>query len=328
MILTSDEYKVVWKYKTPLNSDYLNILMSGTTPGLVTLPSIELRTESAVIGSFSAFVQPIDAQNNYIEGEIVKVQINVEKEIEGIIADTPTVAGVRGIGLRVIDTGNGTEVFIEPVMGADCLNYKGIFIATAYNDGDEFNCSVNGAEYSDLLLSHLGYDSSFWLSPASPRRNKDLSYYPTRWEFRSANDVVSYTIIQSAQDRNHRQEFINSKKIFVNIGGVTHFIENVPSYFDLPEIDGENEFTFINFYCDDVIDPTYQVPLSTVKLQIVRGSSYVSSINSKTRNIIPLVSVFFGNDNKYTCDNETLISPVKFFSKTNMEINENVLNII
>ena len=71
MLLTSDEYKVVWKYKTPLNSDYLNILMNGTTPGLVTLPSITLSTESAVIGSFSAFVQPIDAQNNYIEGEIV-----------------------------------------------------------------------------------------------------------------------------------------------------------------------------------------------------------------------------------------------------------------
>ena len=124
------------------------------------------------------------------------------------------------------------------------------------------------------------------------------------------------------------KQFINSKKIFVNIGGVTHFIENIPSHFDLPEIDGENEFTFINFYCDDVIDPTYQVHLSTVKLQIVRGSSYGSSINSKTRNIIPLVSVFFGNDNKYTCDYATLISPVKFFSKTNMVINENVLNII
>lgn len=328
MILTSDEYKVVWKYKTPLNSDYLNILMNGTTPGLVTLPSIELRTESAVIGAFSAFVKPVDAQNNYIEDEIIKVQINVEKEIEGIIADTVSIAGVRGIGLRVVDTGDGTEVFIEPVMGADCPNYKGIFIAAAYNDGDDFNCSVNGAEYSDLLLTQLGYDPSFWLSPASPRRNKDLQYYPTRWEFRSANDVVSYTIISSVIGRNHRQEFIDSKKIFVNIGGVTRFIEKVPSYFDLPEIDGENEFTFINFYCDDYLDPTYQVHLNTIKLEIVRNSSYNSTMNSKTRNLIPLVSVFFGNEDKYTCDYATLISPVKLFSKTNMQISDNTLNII
>lgn len=325
MELTSDEYKVVWKYKTPLNSDYLNILMNGTTPGLVTLPSIELSNGIAIIGSFSAFVQPIDADGNYIEGEIVKVQVSVQKQIDGITANGESVVGVRGIGLKVIDTDNGTEVHIEPVMGANCLNYKGIFIATAYNDGNSVNCSVNGAEYSDLLLSHIGYDPSFWLSPASPRRNNELNYHPRRWEFRSANDVVSYTIISSGASRDHRQEFIDSKKIFVNMGGFTHFIEYIPSYFDLP-ITAEDEFTFITFYCEDDIDPTYQEHVKTIKLGIV--DSYSSNINSDTRNVIPFVSVFFGNTNGYTCDNETLISPVKFFSKTNMEISENTLKII
>lgn len=192
--LDPNQYKAVWKHKTPLNSDYLNILLEGQEPGLVSLPTITSGESGVTVGPFSAFVQPVDENENYLPNEIIKVVVTQDTLVT-VVRDTDGTAKTRGIGLKVVKTGTETRILIDAVDAAGCAGYKGIFIASVLYPQGTSDCwaTTNGADFSDLLLTKLGYDPSFWVSPVSPRRNvgykANVNDLISLWEIRFHNDI-------------------------------------------------------------------------------------------------------------------------------------------
>ena len=117
--LDPNQYKAVWKHKTPLNSDYLNILLEGQEPGLVSLPTITSGESGVTVGPFSAFVQPVDENENYLPNEIIKVVVTQDTLVT-VVRDVDNTAKTRGIGLKDVKTETETRIYIDADDASGC----------------------------------------------------------------------------------------------------------------------------------------------------------------------------------------------------------------
>lgn len=324
--LDPNQYKAVWKHKTPLNSNYLNILFEGQEPGLVSLPTITPDTSSVTVGPFSAFVQPVDDSGNYLPNEIMKVVVTQDTVVT-VVRDTNGTAKTRGIGLKVIKTETETRILIDAVDAADCATYKGIFIASVlypYNTSDCW-ATVNGADYSDILLTKLGYDPSFWVSPVSPRRNvgydASVNNLISLWEIRYHNDNMKSS--QTPQSLDGTKGAVP----FINIGG------NMICIFRIKD----NNFNLYNAHStttNSIIimltstwDRDYGSYMSLTSTEVLsKASQFVGSLGIE--NLIPMAVIPSNNTSTHIANTYVdEIRAAKLLTNLNIEVTLNELRI-
>lgn len=334
--LTSNEYKAVWKHKTPLNSDYLNILFEGMGEGLVTLPTFDIDGDNVIVHPFSALVIPWDGDSaQKLEQEMIKVVITSDITVS-ITRETysGTDVGTRGIGLRIIKTDTDTVITIDAVSGGtDCTNYKGIFIGNCvFREGSGGTaainyCTVNGADYSDLLLSRLGYDPSFWVSPVSPRRYSSREIKTSLWEIRYHNESMAQTTTDQTS-----LNYIKGAVPFLSIGGDTDAMAriNTDTYvFDLYDSAHPTNFysmaVALNKYINSRI---FNLTLQTMFIHVRDTDNFTTGVIDNNENLIPMAVIVSDKTanhiaNIYVDD----IRAAKLFTNLTIGVSSNTLQI-
>lgn len=324
--LDPNQYKAVWKHKTPLNSDYLNILLEGQEPGLVSLPTITPGESGVTVGPFSAFVQPVDENENYLPNEIIKVVVTQDTLVT-VVRDVDNTAKTRGIGLKVVKTETETRISIDAVDAAGCPYYKGIFIASVLYPQDTQDCwaTTNGADFSDLLLTKLGYDPSFWASPVSPRRNvgykANVNDLISLWEIRFHNDNMKST--QTDYSLNGTKGAVP----FISIGGYMICIFRI----------NDNNFNLYNAYSTT----TYSIIIMLASNWDRNNGSYMSLTSTEvssrsseyvgilaTTNLIPMAAITSDNTSNHIANTYVdEIRAAKLLTNLKIDVTNNELRI-
>lgn len=201
--------QITFKYSTPLQAEYLNIMLSGSTSeGLCTRPKIttgsvsgsgESATCDITIYPFSMIIHPSD--DDIITGEsgvsynTRTVKVTTQENVILTVS-----AGTRAIGFKYsfrADTHQTVTQWYgdwEVLSQNDLFDYEGIIIATTiiHTTAQNATCSVTtqGADISDFLLREEGWDCNRWVSLISPRRLGGSGKFD-KLELRKHNEAFS-----------------------------------------------------------------------------------------------------------------------------------------
>lgn len=199
-----------WKYSTPLKADYLNTIISGLSgPGLLTRPATEVVASnngaSVTIYPFSMLVYPtdkissdVDENGDYLHPRMAKITTETTIDLT-IFQETIAIGFVYSFkdensptpqsawyGEAVALTGDSISSF-EGIIILTCQNY------TNSSGGTVYSVSTSGADISDALLMHEGWNPRCWMSLVHPSRSKynNISGYYNRFEIRSHNNLYN-----------------------------------------------------------------------------------------------------------------------------------------